>query len=140
MSQAPARTQPAAVPALDWGDWRTPFLFFTGKGGVGKTTVASAVAVTLADAGRRVLVVSTDPASNLGDVFGMAVAPEPRGVPGVAGLEVMNLDPDAAAAAYRERVIAPYRGSVPTRSWAASKSSSLVNARSRWRPSTTSRS
>ena len=54
------------LPALEWGAWRTPFVFFTGKGGVGKTTVASAVAVALADAGRRVLVVSTDPASNLG--------------------------------------------------------------------------
>ncbi len=100
------------LPALEWGAWRTPFVFFTGKGGVGKTTVASAVAVALADARRRVLVVSTDPASNLGDVFGTAVGPERRAVPGVAGLEVMNLDPDVAAAAYRERVIGPYRGVV----------------------------
>ena len=106
-------TTTLALPALDWCAWRTPFLFFTGKGGVGKTTVASAVAVALGDAGRRVLVVSTDPASNLGDVFGMTVMPEPRPVPDVRGVEVMNLDPEAAAAAYRERVIAPYRGVVP---------------------------
>lgn len=115
MSQAPADALLAAagLPALEWSDWRTPFLFFTGKGGVGKTTVASAVAVALSDAGRRVLVVSTDPASNLSDVFGMVVTTKPGAVPGVPGLEVMNLDPDAAAAAYRERVIAPYRGIVP---------------------------
>ena len=97
---------------LEWSSWRTPFVFFTGKGGVGKTTVASAVAVALGDQGRRVLVVSTDPASNLEDVFGAAVGPVPSAVPGVPGLEVMNLDPDAAATAYRERVIGPYRGVV----------------------------
>jgi arsenite/tail-anchored protein-transporting ATPase len=98
------------ITQLDWRDWRTPFVFFTGKGGVGKTTIASAAAVALADAGQRVLLVSTDPASNLADVLGTAVAPEPQPVPGVARLEVMNLDPDAAAFAYRERAIAPYRG------------------------------
>jgi len=97
---------------LEWDSWRTPFLFFTGKGGVGKTTVASAAAVALADAGRRVLVVSTDPASNLGEVFGAEVGATPQPVPDVPRLEVMNLDPDAAAAAYRERVIGPYRGVV----------------------------
>ena len=74
------------LPALEWGAWRTPFVFFTGKGGVGKTTVASSVAVALADAGRRVLVVSTDPASNLADVFGTAVRPQRSAVPGVPGL------------------------------------------------------
>ena len=98
-----------SLAVLDWRSWGTVFLFFTGKGGVGKTTVASAAAVALADAGRRVLVVSTDPASNLGDVFGAAVGPEISAVPGVPGLGVMDLDPDAAATAYRERVIGPYR-------------------------------
>lgn len=101
------------LPTLGWDAWDAPFLFFTGKGGVGKTTVASAVAVALSDAGRRVLIVSTDPASNLGDVFGAAVAAGPSAVPGVGGLDVMNLDPEAAAAAYRERVVGPYRGVVP---------------------------
>ena len=98
---------------LDWLSWSTPFLFFTGKGGVGKTTVASAAAVALGDAGRRVLVVSTDPASNLADVFGVAVGSAVTTVPGAPGVGVMNLDPDAAAAAYRERVTGPYRGVVP---------------------------
>ena len=100
---------------LQWASWGTRFVFFTGKGGVGKTTVASAVAVALGDAGRRVLIVSTDPASNLADVFGVVVGPVRSAVPGVAGVEVMNLDPDAAAAAYRERVIGPYRGVVSER-------------------------
>ena len=66
---------------LGWVSWSTPFLFFTGKGGVGKTTVASAAAVALGDAGRRVLVVSTDPASNLADVFGVAVGASVTTVP-----------------------------------------------------------
>ncbi|HEY0994855.1 MAG TPA: arsenical pump-driving ATPase [Gemmatimonadaceae bacterium] len=94
-------------------DVRTPFLFFTGKGGVGKTTVASATALALADEKRRVLIVSTDPASNLDDVFGIEVGTSPTAVPGVATLRVMNIDPEAAAAAYRERMVAPYRGVLP---------------------------
>jgi arsenite/tail-anchored protein-transporting ATPase len=98
---------------LDWADWRTRFLFFTGKGGVGKTTVACAVAVTLADSGRRTLLVSTDPASNLDDVLATTIGHAPTSVTAVARLEALNLDPAAAAAAYRTRVIDPYRGAVP---------------------------
>jgi arsenite/tail-anchored protein-transporting ATPase len=100
------------LPPLAWDAWRTPFVFFTGKGGVGKTTVAATSAVALADGGRTVLLVSTDPASNLDDVLGMTIGPTAGPVPGVPGLEAMNLDPDAAAAAYRHRVIEPYRGVV----------------------------
>lgn len=91
----------------------TPNLFFTGKGGVGKTSVACAVAVALADAGKSVLLVSTDPASNLDEVFGLRLANVPTPVPGVPGLSAMNVDPEAAAAAYRERVIGPYRAQFP---------------------------
>ena len=93
----------------------TPFLFFTGKGGVGKTSCAAATAIALADAGRRVLIVSTDPASNLVEVFDMdqVHGSTPVPVPGVAGLDVVNIDPSAAAAAYRERVVGPYRGVLP---------------------------
>jgi arsenite-transporting ATPase len=88
-------------------------LFFTGKGGVGKTSVACAAAIALAGRGRRVLLVSTDPASNLDEVLETPLAGEPRPVPGVAGLQALNIDPEAAARAYRERVVGPYRGVLP---------------------------
>lgn len=101
-----------SLPPLEWSGWRTPFVFFTGKGGVGKTTVAGAAAVALADTHRRVLLVCTDPASNLSDVFGSEIGPSPRAIAAAPGLDVMNIDPEAAAAAYRERVTGPYRGVV----------------------------
>jgi arsenite/tail-anchored protein-transporting ATPase len=94
-------------------DATTRFLFFTGKGGVGKTSHACATAVALADAGRRVLLVSTDPASNLGEVLGTPIGEQPVTVPGAAGLWAMNIDPEAAAVAYRERAVAPVRGVLP---------------------------
>ena len=108
-----SRFQPQNLRPLDWLDWQTPCLFFTGKGGVGKTTVASTAGVSLADAGNRVLLVSTDPASNLDDVFGFVVSGEPTQVPDVPNLFVLNIDPEAAAAAYRERTVAPFRGVLP---------------------------
>ncbi|HRH85591.1 MAG TPA: TRC40/GET3/ArsA family transport-energizing ATPase, partial [Rubrivivax sp.] len=81
------------------------FLFFTGKGGVGKTSLACACALALADAGRRVLLISTDPASNLDEMLGVALSDQPRAIPGAAGLDALNIDPEAAAEAYRVRVI-----------------------------------
>ena len=99
--------------ASEWTRWRTRFLLFTGKGGVGKTTIATTVAIALARIGKRVLVVSTDPASNLEDVFGAAVHDHPTTVAGVVGLFAMNIDPEAAAEAYREKVLAPLQGVVP---------------------------
>jgi arsenite-transporting ATPase len=89
------------------------FLFFTGKGGVGKTSMACATSVALAEAGRRVLLVSTDPASNLDEVLGTPLQATPVGVKGVARLDAMNIDPEAAAMAYRERIVAPFRGVLP---------------------------
>lgn len=91
----------------------TKYMFFTGKGGVGKTSTACAVAVNLADNGKSVLLISTDPASNLQDVFNTEL--DGKGVPidGVPGLVVANLDPEEAAREYRESVIAPYRGKLP---------------------------
>lgn len=83
----------------------TRFLFFTGKGGVGKTSLSSATAVALADSGKRVLLVSTDPASNLDEMLGVPLLNHPVPVPGVPGLSVLNIDPDAAADAYRDRVV-----------------------------------
>jgi arsenite/tail-anchored protein-transporting ATPase len=91
----------------------TRHLFFTGKGGVGKTSTACATAVGLARQGRSVLLVSTDPASNLAEVLGQRVGTSPTMVDLVPGLSALNVDPEAAAAAYRERVIGPYRGVLP---------------------------
>lgn len=88
-------------------------LFFTGKGGVGKTTTSAATAIALADSGKRVLLVSTDPASNLEEVLGLALSAEPAQVPGVSGLFASNVDPVEAAAAYREQMVGPYRGILP---------------------------
>lgn len=91
----------------------TKYLFYTGKGGVGKTSVACATAVSLADSGKKVLLISTDPASNLQDVFAMELTNKGTPIPEVPNLSVANLDPVEAAAEYRESVIAPYRGKLP---------------------------
>ncbi|PFR99053.1 TRC40/GET3/ArsA family transport-energizing ATPase, partial [Bacillus cereus] len=91
----------------------TPFLFFTGKGGVGKTSTACATAITLADMGKRVLLISTDPASNLQDVFEIELTNKPKEIPSVPNLQVANLDPETAAHEYKERVVGPYRGKLP---------------------------
>ncbi len=91
----------------------TRVLFFTGKGGVGKTSLACATAIALADAGRRVLLVSTDPASNLDEVLDVGLSAQPTPVPEVPRLSALNVNPEAAALAYRERVVGPYRGILP---------------------------
>ena len=88
----------------------TRYLFFTGKGGVGKTSVSTATALALCDAGKRVLLVSTDAASNLDEMLGIELHNFPVPVPGAPGLKVLNIDPDAAAEAYRQRVIAQMEG------------------------------
>jgi len=98
---------------VKWIEDAPRHLFFTGKGGVGKTSLAAATAVTLADQGRRVLLVSTDPASNLDDVLGVALGRKPRPVPAVDGLEALNIDPEEAARAYRDRIVGPVRGVLP---------------------------
>lgn len=89
------------------------FVFFTGKGGVGKTSIACAAAVAVARAGRRVLLVSTDPASNVGQVFGVTVGNTVTAIAGVPGLWALEIDPEQAVAAYRERILAPMRGVLP---------------------------
>ena len=91
----------------------TKYLFFTGKGGVGKTSTACAVAVNLADRGGKVLLISTDPASNLQDVFHRELDGKGVAIDGVPGIVVANLDPEEAAREYRESVVAPYRGKLP---------------------------
>ena len=89
------------------------YIFFSGKGGVGKTTTACATAIHLATEGKRTLIVSTDPASNLSDVFEMEIGHRITEVAGVERLHAMEIDPDAAASEYKERIIAPYRDVMP---------------------------
>ena len=89
------------------------YLFFTGKGGVGKTSLACATAIALSDKGEKVLLISTDPASNLQDVFHQDISQHGTQIKDVEGLTVVNLDPVKAADEYRESVVAPYRGLLP---------------------------
>ncbi|WP_312928347.1 arsenical pump-driving ATPase [Stutzerimonas nitrititolerans] len=94
---------------------KTPprFLFFTGKGGVGKTSIACAAAVQLAGDGKRVLLVSTDPASNVGQVFGLDIGNKVTEIRGVPRLAAFEIDPQQAAQAYRDRIVGPVRGVLP---------------------------
>lgn len=96
------------LPKLD-----TRHAFFTGKGGVGKTSLSCATGLALADAGKKVLIVSTDPASNLDEVLGVALNQNPTAVPDASNLWALNIDPEASAHAYRERMVGPYRGILP---------------------------
>ena len=93
------------------------YLFFTGKGGVGKTSIACATAVHLVDQGRRVLLVSTDPASNVGQVFGLSIGNAITAV--LPGLDALEIDPEQAAAAYREQIVGPVRDLLPAAEIAA---------------------
>lgn len=92
---------------------QTRYLFFTGKGGVGKTSLSCATGLALTEAGKKVLIVSTDPASNLDEVLGVGLSQSPTAIPGAPVLFALNIDPEAAAHAYRERMVAPYRGILP---------------------------
>ena len=95
------------------------FLFFTGKGGAGKTSLSCATALELARQGKRVLLVSTDPASNVGQVFGVTIGNTVTPIPRVPGLSALEIDPEQAAEAYRERIIGPVRGLLPEKELAS---------------------
>ncbi|MEZ5152920.1 arsenical pump-driving ATPase [Rhodococcus zopfii] len=95
------------------------FLFFTGKGGVGKTSIACASALALTREGKKVLLVSTDPASNVGQVFGLTIGNTITEVPAVPGLSALEIDPEQAVDAYRERIIGPVRGLLPEKELAS---------------------
>lgn len=90
-----------------------PNLFFTGKGGVGKTSISCATAIRLAEQGKRVLLVSTDPASNVGQVFGQAIGNTIQPIATVPGLSALEIDPQAAAQQYRARIVDPIKGLLP---------------------------
>lgn len=90
-----------------------PYLFFTGKGGVGKTSISCATAIRLAEQGKRVLLVSTDPASNVGQVFDQAIGNTIRPVTAVPGLSALEIDPQEAAQQYRSRIVDPIKGLLP---------------------------
>ena len=89
------------------------FLIFTGKGGVGKTSIACATAIRLAEGGARVLLVSTDPASNVGQVFGVDIGNHVTALSAVPRLSALEIDPQAAAQVYRDRIVGPVRGVLP---------------------------
>jgi arsenite-transporting ATPase len=91
----------------------TRYLFFTGKGGVGKTSLSCATAVSLADLGNKVFLVCTDPASNLSEVMGVQIGSSSVNHPEVSGLQAINIDPEEAASKYREKIIGPYRDKLP---------------------------
>lgn len=101
------------MKSTEFLDRATRILLFTGKGGVGKTSLACSTAVALAERGKRVLLVSTDPASNLDEVLGVRLSGEPTAIPGTQGLHALNINPEAAAQAYRDRVVGPYRDILP---------------------------
>src|SRR5664280_3866379 len=122
---APPAPRPPAV-AENGGDMKfldnaPRFLFFTGKGGVGKTSIACAAALTLAKAGKKVLLVSTDPASNVGQVFGLSIGNTITEVPAVHGLCALEIDPEEAVQAYRERIVGPARDLLPAADVAANE-------------------
>jgi len=89
------------------------FLFFTGKGGVGKTSLSCAAAIHLARQGKKVLLVSTDPASNVGQVFSQIIGNNITAIATVEGLSALEIDPQLAAQQYRERIVGPVRGQLP---------------------------
>lgn len=89
------------------------FIFFTGKGGVGKTSIACATAIQLAESGKRILLVSTDPASNIGQVFGISIGHHITAVSAIPNLAALEIDPQAAAQGYRNRIVGPVRGILP---------------------------
>lgn len=91
----------------------TKYLFFTGKGGVGKTSLSCATAVKMADEGNKVLLVSTDPASNLQDVLDSPVTEKIAPVNGLENLWAININPEVSADEYRNRVTEPLREILP---------------------------
>ncbi len=97
---------------------QTKFYFFSGKGGVGKTTMSAASAVYYAKQDKKTLIITTDPASNLADVFEQPIGHKITPIKGIEKLFAMELDPDVATAEYKERTLSPLKGLIPEASFA----------------------
>lgn len=87
----------------------TKFIFFSGKGGVGKTSMACTTSVYYADQGKKTLIVTTDPAANLADVFEQEIGHKITKINGIENLFAMEIDPEKATNEYKERSLAPMR-------------------------------
>ncbi len=116
-----------------------PYIFFTGKGGVGKTSLSCATALKLASEGKKVLLVSTDPASNVGQVFGQRIGNQITELAAVPGVSALEIEPQAAAQQYRERIVGPVRGVLSDDIVRRSRSSFLERVPPKSPPSTSSR-
>jgi len=116
----------------------TEFVFFSGKGGVGKSTVSCATATWLADNDYETLLVTTDPAPNLSDIFDQVIGHEVTEIEGIENLSAIEIDPDTAAEEYRQETIEPMRQLLGDDGSKPSKSSLTAPASRRSRPSTTS--
>lgn len=85
-------------------------IFFAGKGGVGKTSIAAATALWVAEQGYKTLLLTTDPAAHLGQIFGAKVTDKPAKMRGEQHLWITHVDAEKATQDYKEKILAEARG------------------------------